>query len=42
MVGSFIAFMLWVYGASMILYVGAQMVQVLGNPYEPPSPASKP
>jgi membrane protein len=40
-VGSFIAFMLWVYGASMILYLGAQLVQVLGNPYEPP-PAGLP
>ncbi len=39
-VGSFIAFMLWVYGASIILYVGAQLVQVLGNPYEPPPPAA--
>jgi len=31
-VGSFIAMMLWVYYASMLLLFGAQMVQVLGHP----------
>jgi membrane protein len=31
-VGSFIAMMLWVYWASMVLYLGAQFVEVLGNP----------
>jgi membrane protein len=43
-VGSFIAVMLWVYCASVLLYLGGQLVQVLGNPYEPPpvSPASPP
>jgi membrane protein len=32
-VGSFIAMMLWVYWASMDLYLGAQFVEVLGNPH---------
>jgi membrane protein len=36
-VGSFIAVMLWVYCASILLYLGGQLVQVLGHPYEPPS-----
>lgn len=31
-VGSFIAIMLWVYYASILLLLGAQMVQVLGHP----------
>ncbi len=31
-VGSFIAMMLWVYYASIVLFLGAQLVQVLGNP----------
>ena len=31
-VGSFIAMMLWVYYASILLLLGAQMVQVLGHP----------
>ena len=31
-VGSFIAMMLWVYYASILLLFGAQMVQVLGHP----------
>jgi membrane protein len=31
-VGSFIAMMLWVYCASILLLLGAQMVQVLGHP----------
>lgn len=31
-VGSFIVVMLWVYCASMLLYLGAQLVQVLGHP----------
>jgi len=34
-VGSFIAVMLWVYCASVLLYLGAQMVQVLSHPVEP-------
>jgi membrane protein len=33
-VGSFIAMMLWVYCASILLFFGAQMVQVLGHPEE--------
>jgi membrane protein len=33
-VGSFIAMMLWVYCASIILCLGAQFVQVLGHPEE--------
>jgi membrane protein len=33
-VGSFIAVMLWVYCASILLFVGAQLVQVLGHPEE--------
>ncbi len=33
-VGSFIAMMLWVYCASIILFLGAQLVQVLGHPEE--------
>jgi len=41
-VGSFIAMMLWVYCASIILFLGAQLVQVLGHPEEstvvPPVP----
>ncbi len=40
-VGSFIAVMLWVYCASVLLYLGGQLVQVLGHPYEPPSAAEK-
>ncbi|MBI3838545.1 MAG: YihY/virulence factor BrkB family protein [Planctomycetia bacterium] len=36
-VGSFIAMMLWVYCASILLFFGAQMVQVLGYPEEPPA-----
>jgi uncharacterized BrkB/YihY/UPF0761 family membrane protein len=40
-VGSFIAVMLWVYCASVLLYVGGQLVQVLGHPYEPPPAAEK-
>ncbi|MGD9723814.1 MAG: YihY/virulence factor BrkB family protein [Pirellulales bacterium] len=35
-VGSFIVIMLWVYCASVLLYLGGQLVQVLGHPYEPP------
>src|SRR5262249_21357145 len=35
-VGSFIAMMLWVYCASILLYFGAQLVQVLGHPDELP------
>jgi membrane protein len=31
-VGSFIAMMLWVYCASIVLFLGAQLVEVLGNP----------
>jgi membrane protein len=31
-VGSFIAMMLWVYCASIVLFMGAQLVQVLGYP----------
>lgn len=31
-VGSFIAMMLWVYCASILIFLGAQMVQVLGQP----------
>ena len=31
-VGSFIAIMVWVYYASSLLFFGAQLVQVLGNP----------
>ena len=34
-IGSFIAVMLWVYCASILLFFGAQMVEVLGNPKEP-------
>jgi membrane protein len=33
-VGSFIAMMLWVYCASILLLLGAQLVQVLGHPQE--------
>ena len=40
-VGSFIAVMLWVYCASILLYLGGQLVQVLGHPYEPPSGSSQ-
>lgn len=36
-VGSFIAMMLWVYCASILLFLGAQFVQVLGHPEEPAS-----
>jgi len=35
-VGSFIAMMLWVYCASILLFLGAQLVQVLGHPEESP------
>jgi membrane protein len=35
-VGSFIAVMLWVYCASILLLLGAQLVQVLGHPEEEP------
>jgi membrane protein len=31
-VGAFIAMMLWVYCASIVLFLGAQLVQVLGHP----------
>jgi membrane protein len=41
-VGSFIAFMLWVYCASILLYLGAQLVQALGAPFEPPSLPAQP
>ena len=37
-VGSFIAMMLWVYCASILLFLGAQLVQVLDHPEESPSP----
>jgi membrane protein len=37
-VGSFIAILLWVYCASSLLFLGAQLVQVLGNP--DPTPAT--
>jgi membrane protein len=33
-VGSFIAVMLWVYCASVLLFLGGQFVQVLGHPEE--------
>ena len=33
-VGSFIAMMLWVYCASILLFLGGQLVQVLGHPQE--------
>ncbi len=33
-VGSFIAIMLWVYCASILLFLGGQLVQVLGHPDE--------
>ncbi|MEX0677245.1 MAG: YihY/virulence factor BrkB family protein [Pirellulales bacterium] len=36
-VGSFIAMMLWVYCASILLFLGAQLVQVLGHPEESPA-----
>ncbi len=36
-VGSFIVVMLWVYCASFLLYLGGQLVQVLGHPYDPAS-----
>lgn len=36
-VGSFIVIMLWVYCAAFLLYLGGQLVQVLGQPYELPS-----
>ena len=39
-VGSFIAVMLWIYCASFLLYLGGQLVQVLGNPYDPPLPGT--
>ena len=35
-VGSFIAIMVWVYYASSLLFLGAQFVEVLENPDEPP------
>lgn len=38
-VGSFIAMMLWVYCASIVLFLGAQLVQVLGHPHND-TPAS--
>jgi membrane protein len=40
-IGSFIIMMLWVYCASILLFLGAQLVQVLGHPEEnsPPGPA---
>jgi membrane protein len=44
-VGSFIAMMLWVYCASILLFLGAQLVQVLGHPEENTidnSPAAEP
>jgi membrane protein len=43
-VGSFIAVMLWIYCASFLLYLGGQLVQVLGNPRNlpPPTPAADP
>ncbi len=41
-VGSFIAMMLWVYCASTLLFFGAQFVQVLGYPEEPPIPPGTP
>ena len=37
-VGSFIAMMLWVYCASILLFLGAQLVQVLGHPEENVTP----
>jgi membrane protein len=37
-VGSFIAIMLWVYYASILLFLGGQLVQVLGHPNEPGDP----
>ncbi len=37
-VGSFIAVMLWVYCASILLFLGGQLVQVLGRPDPPPPP----
>ena len=41
-VGSFIIIMLWVYCASVLLYLGGQLVQVLGNPQDLASqPADK-
>ncbi len=39
-VGSFIAMMLWVYYASIVLFLGAQLVQVLGNPENGQKPAA--
>jgi membrane protein len=38
-VGSFVAMMLWVYFASILLFLGGQLVQVLGHP-EPEMPDS--
>jgi membrane protein len=35
-VGSFIAFMVWVYYASSLIFLGAQFVEVLENPQESP------
>ncbi len=43
-VGSFIVMMLWVYCASIVLFLGAQMVQVLGHPdggNHSPTPAGR-
>jgi membrane protein len=37
-VGSFIAVMLWVYCASVLLFLGGQLVQVLGHPDDPGQP----
>lgn len=39
-VGSFIAIMLWVYYASILLLLGAQLVQVLGHPDNQQPPAA--
>jgi len=33
-VGSFIALMVWVYCASSLIFLGGQLVQVLGNPHQ--------
>jgi membrane protein len=41
-VGSFIAMMLWVYCASILLLLGAQLVQVLGHPEESPEDRTSP
>jgi membrane protein len=40
-VGSFIALMLWIYYASSLILLGAQIVQVLGNPYDEPNSQSR-